>query len=117
MKRLQFVLPALKQRQLDLIVGAGRGHGSHPATPKLAVQSKLSVKGEAMTMSRHSVGAISSTRSHGEECLELRVESAECLGMAHGRIRFHPFKGSKDGEQASSIRWELMGLGALITGP
>ena len=46
---------------------------------RLSVQSKLSLKCEAMTMCRQLVGAISATRSHGEECLELRLDSADVL--------------------------------------
>ena len=76
------------------------------------MQIKLSLKGEAMTMRRRAFGAVSSSRRHGEECLELRVEGAECLKMAL-ISRCHAFKGGKDGEQASSILWELMGLGAF----
>jgi len=63
LKQLQFVLPTVKKLPLQHLVGAGRGQGERrPALVRLAVQSKLSVECEAMTMRRQ---AILSTRSHG----------------------------------------------------
>ena len=99
----------------------------------MSVQIKLSLEREAMKMCRQLVGAISASRSYGEECLELRPDSVDVLlSLLEARcvilIRFRPlkvsvqasshgtmcpFKASKHGEQASSIFGELMRLGTL----
>ena len=72
-----------------------------------------------MKMCRQLVGAITATRSHGEEGRELRPDSVDGLHLlniivpasSHGTM--HPFQASKHGEQASSICGELLRLGAL----
>ena len=79
MKQLQFVLPAGKERPSEYLVGAGREKRRHPGSVRLSVQIKLSLEREAMRMCRQLVGAISATRSHGEEGLELRRDSVDVL--------------------------------------
>ena len=80
MKQLQFVLPAGKELPSEHLVGAGREPGRRrPGSVRLSVQIKLSLEREAMKMCRQLVGAISATRSHGEEGLELRRDSVDVL--------------------------------------
>ena len=48
---------------------------------RLSVQIKLSLERKAMKMCRQLVGAITATRSHGEEGLELRPDSVDGLHL------------------------------------
>ena len=82
MKQLQFVLPAGKELPSEYLVGAGRQPGRRrPWSVRLAVQIELSLECKAMKMCRQLVGAITATRSHGEEGLELRPDSVDGLHL------------------------------------
>ena len=87
MKQLQFVLPAGEELPSEHLVGAGREQGRRPESVRLAVQIELSLECKAMKMCRQLVGAITATRSHGEEGLELRPVSVD--GLRH-KLKFRP---------------------------